>query len=165
MSSPPERKSDAQYGLKIEKPCRENPFSESAVVRILLLLLLLAVCALFVQQAIYRNAAKQYETAVSAVSVSVENSASVSMVEEEQRNAPVNINTADLDELCRLKGIAEGRAQAIIDYRVNNGAFTYKEEIMKVDGIGEKLYAGLAPQIVLDDSEITTQTEDPSHVG
>ncbi len=165
MSSPPERKSDEQYGLKIDKPYRENPFSESEVVKVLLFLLLLAVCALLVQQAIYFHSAKLYETAVSAVSVSVENSVSVSLIEEEKQNAPVNINTADLAELCRLKGIGESKAQAIIDYRVNNGPFTYKEEIMKVDGIGEKLFANLQQQIILDENEITTQNEDPSHVG
>ena len=36
---------------------------------------------------------------------------------------------------------------------------------MKVDGIGEKLFANLQQQIILDENEITTQNEDPSHVG
>ncbi|MBR3955531.1 MAG: helix-hairpin-helix domain-containing protein [Clostridia bacterium] len=120
---------------------------------------------MFVQQALYRNAAQQYEIAVSAVSVSVGNSVSVQTATEEALHALVNVNTADVAELCSLSGIGEAKANAIIDYRINNGPFTYKEELMKVSGIGEKLYAKIAQQIVLDDSEITTHNEDPSYVG
>jgi len=152
-----ERESDADYGLNIENPCRKSRLQESQVFRILLVFLCISVCALFVQQAIYRNAAGRYETAVSAVQFSVGNSVSVSIAEEEISNAPVNINTADVQELCRIKGIGEAKAQAIIDYRINNGSFTYKEELMKVSGIGEKLYASIASQIILSDEEITTE--------
>lgn len=160
-----ERKSDADYGLKIEKPYRKNRLTDSQILQILLVFLCFSVCALFVQQALYRNAAQQYEIAVSAVSVSVENSVSVQTATEEALHALVNVNTADVTELCSLSGIGEAKANAIIDYRINNGPFTYKEELMKVSGIGEKLYAKIAQQIVLDDSEITTHNEDPSYVG
>lgn len=49
----------------------------------------------------------------------------------------VNINTADIDELMTLKGIGEAKAQAIIEYRENNGKFRSVEEIVNVNGIGE----------------------------
>ncbi len=47
----------------------------------------------------------------------------------------VNINTAGIEELSQLELIGEKKAQAIIDYREENGAFRTVEEITNVDGI------------------------------
>ena len=54
--------------------------------------------------------------------------------------SPVNINTANLEELCTLSGIGEVKAQAIIDWREENGSFETIEGIMKVKGIGAKTF-------------------------
>jgi len=54
--------------------------------------------------------------------------------------SPVNINTANLEELCTLSGIGEVKAQAIIDWREENGSFETIEDIMKVKGIGAKTF-------------------------
>jgi comEA protein len=51
---------------------------------------------------------------------------------------PVNINTADKELLMTLSGIGEVRAQAIIDYRAYYGKFKSVDELMEVEGIGEK---------------------------
>ncbi len=52
---------------------------------------------------------------------------------------PVNINNADVPTLSQaLKGIGEKKAQAIIDYRNQNGAFTSIDELAKVKGINAK---------------------------
>lgn len=52
---------------------------------------------------------------------------------------PLNINTASELDLQTLKGIGEGRARAIIEYREANGDFTSVEQITEVDGITEKM--------------------------
>lgn len=51
-------------------------------------------------------------------------------------DSPVNINTAGIEELCKLSGIGKVKAQAILDYRAENGAFQSAEELTKVKGIG-----------------------------
>lgn len=50
----------------------------------------------------------------------------------------ININTAPLEELIKLKGIGQKYAQQIINYRENAGSFKIPEDIMKVKGIGLK---------------------------
>ncbi len=52
-----------------------------------------------------------------------------------------NINTAKIDELCKLKGIGKSTAQKIIDYRTENGAFKSVEDLLYIKGIGEKTLA------------------------
>ena len=47
-------------------------------------------------------------------------------------------NLYDLDELRHFKGIGEKTAQAIVDYRTQNGAFTDFKTLLSVKGIGEK---------------------------
>ncbi|MCB5252362.1 MAG: helix-hairpin-helix domain-containing protein [Candidatus Cloacimonadaceae bacterium] len=50
----------------------------------------------------------------------------------------VNINTANLKELCSLSGIGHVKAQAIMDYRKEHGPFQSPEDLIKVKGIGPK---------------------------
>ncbi|MCK7468028.1 MAG: helix-hairpin-helix domain-containing protein [Desulfosudis oleivorans] len=54
--------------------------------------------------------------------------------------AKVNINTAPASELETLPRIGPKVAQRIVDFRTKNGNFKKVEEIMKVQGIGEKVY-------------------------
>ena len=49
----------------------------------------------------------------------------------------VNINTANVRELIKLDGIGRATAQAIIDYRTENGEFTSVDELINIKGIGE----------------------------
>ena len=61
----------------------------------------------------------------------------------------VNINTADVTQLCTLSGIGESRAQDIIAYRESNGGFQSIEEIMNVSGIKEATFSKIKDDIVV----------------
>ena len=53
---------------------------------------------------------------------------------------PVDINTADAATLAKeLKGIGPSRAEAIVAWREANGPFKSPEDIMLVQGIGERV--------------------------
>ncbi len=58
-------------------------------------------------------------------------------------NDKVNINTANADELGTLKGVGASKAQAIIDYRTQHGAFKSADELANVKGISGKILANL----------------------
>jgi competence protein ComEA len=51
--------------------------------------------------------------------------------------APVNVNTASATELEALPGIGEVIAQAIVDYRTENGPFATVDALLDVSGIGD----------------------------
>ncbi len=52
----------------------------------------------------------------------------------------VNINTATIDELCKLPGIGEKTAEKIIEYREELDGFDTIEELKNVEGIGESKF-------------------------
>lgn len=53
---------------------------------------------------------------------------------------PVDINTADAATLAReLKGVGPARAEAIVAWRDANGPFRSPEDIVLVQGIGERV--------------------------
>ena len=60
----------------------------------------------------------------------------LSAAEETLTGSTVNINTGTFEELAQVPLITKEMAQAIIDYREANGAFTSSEQIQKVNGIG-----------------------------
>lgn len=51
---------------------------------------------------------------------------------------PLNINSASEDQLQSLPGIGPVLARRIVAYREENGGFSQLEELMLVEGIGEK---------------------------
>ena len=52
----------------------------------------------------------------------------------------ININQADAKTLTTLKGIGKDRAVKIIEYREKYGPFEKVEDLMKVKGIGKKIF-------------------------
>ena len=63
----------------------------------------------------------------------------------------VNLNTASIEELITLEGIGDAYAQRIIEFRDKNGPFQKAEDILKVKGIGEKIYEANQDRIIVSD--------------
>lgn len=67
----------------------------------------------------------------------------------EHLTGTVNINTASQEELVMIPGIGPAKAAAIVEYR-KTAKFNSTEDIIKVKGIGEKLYQSISPYITVD---------------
>ncbi len=52
----------------------------------------------------------------------------------------IHLNQANIDELQKLKGIGEKKAQAIVEYRQKNGGFKNIDEFKNVKGIGPAIF-------------------------
>ncbi len=68
----------------------------------------------------------------------------------------ININTASLEELQTLPRIGPAIAQRIIDYRKEHGPFKRIEDIMKIQGIGERVFEQIKDRITVG-SETTNK--------
>ena len=66
-----------------------------------------------------------------------------------QAAAIVNLNTASSAELQALPGIGVATAARILEYRQKNGPFKKIEEVMNIQGIGEKIFLRLRPQLTV----------------
>lgn len=65
-------------------------------------------------------------------------------------NEKININTATVRELVCLDGIGKSLANRIIAKREELGGFQRKEQIMKVHGVGEKLFERIKDYIIIE---------------
>jgi competence protein ComEA len=61
----------------------------------------------------------------------------------------VNINTASVEELDALPSIGPTTAQAIVDYRLQNGNFAKIEDIKNVPGVGPATYEQIKDYITV----------------
>ena len=61
----------------------------------------------------------------------------------------ISLNTATLDELMMLPGIGEAKAEAIIKYREEVGAFQNIEELKEVNGIGDAIFDQIKENITI----------------
>ena len=66
-----------------------------------------------------------------------------------QESKLVSINTATKDELMSLSGIGEAKANAIIEYRNQNGNFNKIEDILNVSGISENVFEKIKEDITV----------------
>ena len=67
-----------------------------------------------------------------------------------QETDKININTASVEALTRLKQIGLKKAQRIVDYREKQGPFQQPEDIMKVKGIGPKTFESNKDRITVE---------------
>jgi competence protein ComEA len=63
--------------------------------------------------------------------------------------ALVNLNTATVDQLETLPDVGPVTAQSILDWREHNGGFTSVDQLLDVDGIGDKTLAKLTPYVTV----------------
>lgn len=70
----------------------------------------------------------------------------------QDKPAKININTASAADLQKLPRVGESIAQRIVDYRTKNGKFKRIEDIMKVRGIGEKVFLQLKDLITVGEA-------------
>jgi competence protein ComEA len=61
----------------------------------------------------------------------------------------VDLNRAEVDELCSVPGIGKGKARAIVAYRERKGAFASVDELARVRGFGAKSVAKIAAHLTV----------------
>jgi len=67
---------------------------------------------------------------------------------------PVNVNSASAEEIAEaLKGVGLSKAEAIVEYRNQNGRFTHIDELVNVKGIGIRTVDLNREFILLGESE------------
>jgi competence protein ComEA len=71
----------------------------------------------------------------------------------------VNVNTASAADFEALPGIGPKLAARIVDYRQKNGPFKKIEDLMNVQGLGEKNFLKLKPQLTLGSAKASAQPE------
>jgi len=74
-------------------------------------------------------------------------------------NFPIDLNFATKEELMGIDGIGEKTALKIIEYRNKSGCFNSLEDLLNVDGIGEKTLEKLKSYIYIESSSIVLTTE------
>ncbi len=92
-----------------------------------------------IEKQVEEKCTNAYETLVNGACIKVE---------EEKKNTKININTATKEELMTLSGIGESKAEDIIKYREKE-PFTNIEDIKKVNGIGDSLFAKIKENITI----------------
>ena len=92
-----------------------------------------------IEKQVQEKCTNAYETLVNGACIKVE---------EEKKNTKININTATKEELMTLSGIGESKAEDIIKYREKE-PFTNIEDIKKVNGIGDSLFAKIKENITI----------------
>lgn len=129
----------------------------------------LALTLLFAAGTLWWFQASEPETGVTLVTVSEDRQAATPV---EKPDAPgmlegevLDLNTATLSDLTRLPGIGETKAQAIITWRETHGPFQTVEDLLSVDGIGEKTLENLRPYIAVTTIEEEGGTRDGTDPG
>lgn len=78
---------------------------------------------------------------------------------------PLDVNTATVSELVMVKGIGPVTAQKIVDYRDLNGYFYSLDELVNVDGIGEKRISSFYGYLYVDSGALPDAPENYYEAG
>ena len=74
---------------------------------------------------------------------------------------PIDINTANIEQLQQLPGIGPVTAQSILDFRKKSGPFRRAEDLLAIRGISESRFKAIAPYIVVSQPKpAAPQTQD-----
>jgi competence protein ComEA len=64
----------------------------------------------------------------------------------------ININTATAQQLETLPGVGAKLAARIVEYRQKAGGFKSAQELMNVQGVGEKNFARIQPHLTVGET-------------
>ncbi len=92
---------------------------------------------------------EKIEVTTPCVCEDVNNACIENNINNSETNGKININTASIEQLTTLTGIGDAKAKAIIQYREENGNFNTIEDIMKVSGISENIFAKIKENITV----------------
>ena len=67
----------------------------------------------------------------------------------EEKAARLNLNAASADDLATLPGIGPSYAKRIVEYREKNGPFKRVEDLLNVQGIGEKTLEKIRDRVMV----------------
>lgn len=70
----------------------------------------------------------------------------------------IDLNTATVDELMQVEGIGEKTAEKIIAYRTEIGRYTFIEQLLDVEGVGEVKLNNWKNYFTIDGADTTTTT-------
>ena len=71
----------------------------------------------------------------------------------------VDLNSATVEDLMQIEGIGESYAKRIIAYREEIGGYTFLEQLLDVDGVGEKKYSKWLPYLTIEGATTTTTSQ------
>ena len=98
------------------------------------------------------NRAKKLQNHELVVIGNINDKENTNMIEESSEaeyDGLININSANLEELKKISGVGDVKAQSIIEYREKNGGFKSIDEIKNIDGIGEKTFEKIKDKITI----------------
>jgi competence protein ComEA len=94
------------------------------------------------------NRSRRFVSSLILVGILLSSASALPAVAAEARRA-VNVNTADTSQLALLPRVGPAVAQRIVDFRKENGPFKSPEDLMLVQGIGEKTYQLIKPYVAV----------------
>ncbi len=94
------------------------------------------------------NSSRRFVSSLVLAGILLASASALPAVAAEARRV-VNVNSADTAQLALLPRVGPAVAQRIVDFRKENGPFKSPEDLMLVQGIGEKTYQLIKPYVAV----------------